>query len=303
MYTEDDFLEAMHQSPDDDDLRLVFSDWLEDQDDGRAAFLRLQVQRRRLAPDDPAEANLIGQQHALIRRSLANWLAPLADYGVYILRRHGMLGISLSGEQLENLTEDDLDEPAWKWVDGLRLYRLWNHDLAKLFEHPALDHFRQIDLSRNTIAEAALRVLAGRSLPRLASLDLEQVNQATESASLLAGAVWLPQLRGLNLSSNPLGSIGITELVRQGSFAQLRVLALLNCGAGAMAVASLIAAEFFPRLEALGLASNPLTNEGGHHLMRFQRPTRLQLLDLRDTGITGKRLRSQLQQKYAGLVL
>lgn len=43
------FLRAVLHRPEDDELRLVYADWLEDHDDPRAAFLRIGVEQRRRA--------------------------------------------------------------------------------------------------------------------------------------------------------------------------------------------------------------------------------------------------------------
>jgi uncharacterized protein (TIGR02996 family) len=41
--TDDDFIQAIVASPDDDELRLVYADWLEEQGDPRGDYLRLAV--------------------------------------------------------------------------------------------------------------------------------------------------------------------------------------------------------------------------------------------------------------------
>ena len=38
------FLEAIHQSPKDETLRLVYADWLEERGDPRAAYLRIETE-------------------------------------------------------------------------------------------------------------------------------------------------------------------------------------------------------------------------------------------------------------------
>src|SRR5262245_13098618 len=122
MRTEDDFLQGLRDEPEDDDLRLIFADWLEDQDDGRSALLRLQVERRRLQPDDPALSDVLRRQHNLVRRALLGWLAPLAHYSVYLLHGNGLLGVCLTGAQLRELNPAEQEGSPWGWVDGLRLY-------------------------------------------------------------------------------------------------------------------------------------------------------------------------------------
>lgn len=58
MLDEEAFLDKIGAAPQDDSARLVYADWLEEQGDGRAAFLRAQVAGVRLpeaeAAQDPA---------------------------------------------------------------------------------------------------------------------------------------------------------------------------------------------------------------------------------------------------------
>jgi uncharacterized protein (TIGR02996 family) len=303
MRTEEDFLEALRESPQDDDLRLVFSDWLEDQDDGRAAFLRLQVQRRRLAPDDPGLANLLRQQDDLLRRSLNGWLAPLAAYGVTVMRGSGLLQVAMTADQLRELNPDAQAAPAWYWVDGLRLYKLEAETVTETLAAPGLAHFRHLDLSKPPYGIGHLAALAASPhLDRLTSLDLEEGYLSYDAGVILAGARWLRQLRGLNLARNSIGDVGIRDLIQAGSFDNLRVFELRRCGLGTLALEAIVGASFFPRLEALGLEGNKVRNAGGRLLAASPHIERFQVLDLRDNGIT-IRIQNQLRKRCPGLVL
>src|SRR5262249_27280351 len=48
MHEEFQFLRSIYNQPDDDALRLIYADWLEERGDPRAEFLRLEVQLHRL---------------------------------------------------------------------------------------------------------------------------------------------------------------------------------------------------------------------------------------------------------------
>jgi uncharacterized protein (TIGR02996 family) len=50
--TEEAFLRAIEENPDDDTTRLVFADWLEERGDWRAEFVRLDVRLRGLTDAD-----------------------------------------------------------------------------------------------------------------------------------------------------------------------------------------------------------------------------------------------------------
>ena len=48
LHTQDDFLNAIHAAPDDRTLRLVFSDWLDENDDPRGELVRVEEEMRQL---------------------------------------------------------------------------------------------------------------------------------------------------------------------------------------------------------------------------------------------------------------
>jgi uncharacterized protein (TIGR02996 family) len=303
-HTEEDFLEALRQSPQDDDLRLVFSDWLEDQDDGRAGFLRLQVQRRhRGAGADLGD--ILRQQDELLRKSRSGWLAPLKEYNAFVSRGNGLLGVVMTAEQLVEVTAADLEAPAWHWVDELRLFKVDFEAVTELLAAPALAHFREIDLSQLNWGQdlsPLIEPLAATHLDRLTELNLECSKLTHDAGRQLAGAVWLRQLRRLNLGQNNLGNVAIRDLVLYGTFDRLRVLELRSCDLGPMAVESLVNAAFFSRLQALGLSKNKIRNEGARILLQSPHLKELRALDLSENGITTG-IAKQLKRACPGLVL
>jgi uncharacterized protein (TIGR02996 family) len=69
--TEDDFLLAMIERPDDDDLRLVFADWLEEQGDDRAQYFRKVIHPPdTVPPDDLPWQHRRGEQNVAYRDEL-----------------------------------------------------------------------------------------------------------------------------------------------------------------------------------------------------------------------------------------
>jgi uncharacterized protein (TIGR02996 family) len=72
---EDGFLQTIKEQPDDEVSRLVYADWLDDQDDKRGAFLRLHVLLRQMSPDHP---HRVRAEHelSLLRRGIDTaWLS------------------------------------------------------------------------------------------------------------------------------------------------------------------------------------------------------------------------------------
>src|SRR5436190_19791140 len=68
---------AIREAPDDDDLRLVCADWFEDQGDeasvARAEFIRTQIHRAKLLPDDLRQSELQARELRLLKRWAPTW--------------------------------------------------------------------------------------------------------------------------------------------------------------------------------------------------------------------------------------
>jgi uncharacterized protein (TIGR02996 family) len=72
------FLAAIREAPEDDAVRLVFADWLEDHgDDERAEFIRSQVTASRLDDLDPTRIRLDHRAAALLKQNEKKWLTPV----------------------------------------------------------------------------------------------------------------------------------------------------------------------------------------------------------------------------------
>lgn len=68
------FIRAARAQPDDDTLRLVYADWLDEQGEAtRAAFVRLQVRRARLDVFDPERAERVRDEARLLQKHKRYW--------------------------------------------------------------------------------------------------------------------------------------------------------------------------------------------------------------------------------------
>jgi uncharacterized protein (TIGR02996 family) len=77
MSVEAGFLRAIQAAPQDDGLRLVYADWLEERMDRRAEFLRTQVLLTSLRPKDPRRAVVANRLRDLRQGLDAQWLAAV----------------------------------------------------------------------------------------------------------------------------------------------------------------------------------------------------------------------------------
>jgi uncharacterized protein (TIGR02996 family) len=80
--SDDPFLRALRERPDDDETRLVYADWLEERGDpasaSRARFIRLERALAALAEGDSRRAALSAQLRQLAERIEPGWLAAVS---------------------------------------------------------------------------------------------------------------------------------------------------------------------------------------------------------------------------------
>ena len=60
------WLQSIADHPDDHHQQLIYADWLEEHGDPRGAFMRLEVEYRQLATDDPKRRKLERQKQAFL---------------------------------------------------------------------------------------------------------------------------------------------------------------------------------------------------------------------------------------------
>src|SRR5262245_50345394 len=78
-------LRAIRQAPEDDDLRLVYADWLEEQGRlERAEFIRVQIERARTSLDDPRYPDLRRREAELFEGHGAAWLREELPEGMVL---------------------------------------------------------------------------------------------------------------------------------------------------------------------------------------------------------------------------
>jgi uncharacterized protein (TIGR02996 family) len=76
------FLEAIRERPNDDALRLIYADWLEEHASAgavRAEFIRVQCEKARLPEGSPRWLELSVREEELRARHERDWLGPLGE--------------------------------------------------------------------------------------------------------------------------------------------------------------------------------------------------------------------------------
>jgi uncharacterized protein (TIGR02996 family) len=181
MTYDDAFLQSILENPDDDGLRLIYADWLDERGDSRGEFIRVQCELARLPESDPRRSELEARERALLLASGKEWAGPLVGLTRSWTYRRGFVeGIRLGGNafvaytdylfRLAPLREVRLDS-VWvraliavpllgrlTWLD-LRSTSFSDHDAELLVGCPYLNPQITLDLRENMLTARARQLL------------------------------------------------------------------------------------------------------------------------------------------------
>lgn len=199
---EQSFYRSLRQEEEDPSLALIFADWLEEKDDGRAAFIRLQCDREQRSNLSADQGRLLEQERALLREHEQEWLTPLSGMVKDWTWKQGLVSsITLSGQALA------------EHADAIFALAPIRHICVS----PCLR------VSRLGMKRDWLRIF--KTCPRFAELQSIQLcanHLSDEEALPLLESPYLTGLKRLHLSNNPgLGEKSRAALVqRYGSVLQ-----------------------------------------------------------------------------------
>jgi uncharacterized protein (TIGR02996 family) len=256
----DAFLQAIADDPDDDAPRLIFADWLQEQDEAsrrRAEFIRVQYALRALNPDDPCRVQLEELQRNLLLAHEQEWTALLRELGVTgcQFRRGFVEKIAITPRAL---AAHGQAIRAAAPICEVQLLPFWGTGAAaieptllRLADADCLEGIRSLDLSQLHLQEPALRsLLYSPRLKRLAGLSIKRNPMSCE---VLAAAPFISRLTALSLcgdwqEANPAAA----DLLGSALLASLTRLELTGSGISAGELEALAGAAP-PRLESLSI--------------------------------------------------
>jgi uncharacterized protein (TIGR02996 family) len=249
------FLQAIIEQPGDDAPRLVFADWLEDNNDPeRAEFIRVQCECARLPEDDSHRPALEDREHELLARNEQRWLGPLPRYIADWQFERGFLTACRTSTC--TLVESGDDLFARHPITRLTLEPSDAYDPGPVKELGAklwLSRIEELTFSGWEVGPGALEpVVASPHLKRLHTLDIswEGGDYASE---LLSRCRFLGQLRKLACVAAE-----TDELVEVLDRMPLVALDLGNSAVASDGLAPLLRSDCASRLTDLGLGDNPL---------------------------------------------
>jgi uncharacterized protein (TIGR02996 family) len=299
------FLDSIREEPDDDGLRLIYADFLEDRGDPRGEFIRVQVELARMAQDDPRWEEYWRRERELLEAHWDAWARPLEQAmagrkvpaGMFWLDRvsgfrrgfvevwttKGRLFVDRCAEvfRLDPIRHVRLDRagslmeevagcPWLRYVEVLEFIDYYTDPVradgaAALARSPYLGRLRELNLQRNDIGDEGLRMLCDASW--LPGLvRLNLVDNGLGEDGLTALAgAHLSALTDLRLGGNRPGR-GLTPLVHSHVAEQLTDLDVSGCNLSPSDLACLLESPRLCRLTHLDLGCNPLGLEGARLL-------------------------------------
>jgi uncharacterized protein (TIGR02996 family) len=233
---EEAFLADIAEHPEDDSLRLIYADWLEDSGQvERAAFIRVQCELARLPRDDPRRRELKTRERELQEKHERGWVAPLLDFVEdWGFQRGVVVAVTFDRSDLRAI----LGSPSLACVRdiALALPRLplappSRADAAceALVQSPLLSRLFRFAIRRCVIGLPGLRALAHA---RLQDLTLDDCDIGDEGVRALTQSGFWPNLARLDLARNPLDDAGALELLAAPWPARLAFLGLVDCDIG-----------------------------------------------------------------------
>jgi uncharacterized protein (TIGR02996 family) len=266
--TEDAFLQAIRDAPDDDAPRLVYADWLDESGDpARAELIRVQCELvRRGADDGPlqreiaylddlyrigdrqellhlllrlgryldadaARLELKQREEALLEGVLAAWARDWGLHPQWCLLRRGLPWHVGAGSTLLLERGEELFRHAP--VESLDLI-IDDRNLPRALRLPFLGRLAalRVYLQEEEDRDDLVPGMCGAPLSRLKTLVLSQVGLTDESLGMLAADASLDNITQLHLEANEFGAAGVEALLTSKRLTRLTSLHLRNNALG-----------------------------------------------------------------------
>jgi uncharacterized protein (TIGR02996 family) len=223
--TEEAFLSDIRANPDDDGVRLIYADWLQENGQPqRAEFIRVQIELARLADDDPRREALADRQDELLAAHGDQWRSAFVHrpWPEHARFRRGFLDEAVLYTQ-EEARAVLRSAPLRR----LQVRKVTGKGLAELVRLPEFVQVRELSLeSVDLLPSNVRRLLRCSHIARLQSLALSPGDGVTEILEALGSSPRLRALTRLEISTNYLGDEGLSVLARSPLLGRLNALHL-----------------------------------------------------------------------------
>jgi uncharacterized protein (TIGR02996 family) len=276
MSEHDALLAAICEHPEDDVVRLVYADWLEENGaDARAELIRLQIELAGLLEDDPRRPELRRRQADLLARYGDAWRAALPrlegiTWGDF--ERGFVTAVTAEDEPTFDRCAPALFAAApvrrlhlrrvgtgdvWEFSTGPRNFRQDFTGVERLATSPHLARLADLDLAGAVIGAGGVRALtASPHLSGLTALHLANNGIEPAAAEVLAHSPLLARLRALDLGCNLVESDGARALAHSAHVAGLTELDLSRNNIGSAGALALVRSPYLGGLTRLVMQGN-----------------------------------------------
>ncbi|MCE9561217.1 MAG: TIGR02996 domain-containing protein [Planctomycetes bacterium] len=313
-------LNAITLNPDDDTIRLVYADWLEEHDDPeRAEFIRIQITLARhsdglgelLAAD---VARMESREQELLNKNTRRWLQSLDNLTARGMTHGRFWRGFVDGIVIDARVFIEDGEELWRdspvgWVEIKNLARLGPRlsrcphlarvrclqfcgeravtitALRSLLESPYLANLRRLSLDELNFRDKDVATLVQNlTLPYLRELGISRMRM--QERTLRRVLACFPQLTGLCLVENQFAYSACRELFDVPTLISLKWLCVSDECLGLTALRHLLDNRRFPELSSLVLDNCGLDTMAFHVMSKTTNPTQITTLDLRSTPLT-----------------
>jgi len=251
------FLRAIFAAPNDDNLRLVYADWLEDHDEAEyAEFIRVQCELAGHQEEDDRWLSLKIREEELFARLKDLWTEHRRWLNDKFFRRGLISSLALT------------PDPA-------------------AFVQQAHNFHFLLDIAHLTIGGVMCdEFFACPQLWRVRAMNCERCNVRDSSLLPFAAANYFENLTSIDFFRNYIGPEGISALARCPSLANLTYLCLSENRLGDEGVRALVCSAVCTKLESLNLCENQIGDEGACALASSPHLANLRQLVLHNNRIT-----------------
>jgi uncharacterized protein (TIGR02996 family) len=230
-------LQAIRDNPGDALVRLVYADWLEEQEQAdRAEFVRLQCQ-------DPVALaggwrTFTAREQELLRRNRRAWLGVFLDHKIPFNYRGGLVEYIWVNSQvfLEEAEQIFATAPSLYSVHFMPL----SGNLTELTQSPWLGKLTHLSLGGNNIGDRGALLLAESSyVQQLTRLDLRCTGVGDVGVFALSRSVSLGHLTHLSLEYDHITAAGAEALCASSTLTALQTVDLRFNGIGEKGVQAL----------------------------------------------------------------
>jgi len=277
------FLDAIRAQPEDDGVRLIYADWLEEHgQQARAEFIRLQCRLADIDEFAPDRHDLLDREWELLTVYRQRWQPAPPSVLADCLRASAFLRGFFARISVPATA---LLEHGAEWFQAYPLEELRITDrgrlLGEIVRQSWLRQVASLDLSHHDITLTELEaLLASPHLGRLRRLLLRNVALTPDGMEVLARSPVLRQLRCLDLGDdyfgprladagtlraglgNQFGPQGLQRLITSGRLSGLASLTLKDVPLTEADLSLLASTAALPSLTHLFLSSRDLTPQG-----------------------------------------